>query len=129
MSANTPYAGVASIFRSALAARRAPRVFEDGRQLRDFIHVDDVARANLLALTAEQPIAGAYNIATGEPRTVGEMATTLATICNGPEPIVTGEFRLGDVRHVFASPRRAEAALDFRASVSFQDGMRAFAAA
>lgn len=127
MPANTPYAGVASIFRSALAAGRPPRIFEDGKQLRDFVHVNDVARANLLALSSTEPVPGAYNIASGDPHTVGEMAATLAAACDGPQPIVTGAYRLGDVRHVFASPLRAGVALDFSASISFQDGMRAFA--
>ena len=72
MPRDTPYAGVASIFRSALAAGRAPRVFEDGAQRRDFVHVRDVAAANVLALEADAP--GAFNVACGTPRTVGEMA-------------------------------------------------------
>src|SRR5262249_37092597 len=54
MPRNTPYAGVASIFRSALERGEAPRVYEDGGQLRDFVHVRDVARANLLALTSDE---------------------------------------------------------------------------
>ena len=72
MPRDTPYAGVASIFRSALAAGDAPRVFEDGGQRRDFVHVRDVARANLLALADATP--GAFNVASGTPRTVLDMA-------------------------------------------------------
>ncbi len=78
MPRDTPYAGVASIFRSALAAGRPPRVFEDGGQTRDFVHVRDVARANLLALTGGAVISGPLNIASGHPHTVGEMAVALA---------------------------------------------------
>jgi dTDP-L-rhamnose 4-epimerase len=129
MPRETPYAGVASIFLSALESGRAPCVFEDGRQLRDFVHVEDVARANVLALLSDPPSPGAFNVATGLPRTVGEMASTLARAFGGPEPIVTGEVRLGDVRHVFASPDRAHRELGFRARVAFDDGMRAFATA
>ena len=128
MPRDTPYAGVASIFRSALAAGRAPRVFEDGAQLRDFVHVADVARANVLALTAPEPAAGAFNVASGDPRSVAEMARALAGP-DGPAPVVTGDFRLGDVRHVFASPARAARKLGFRAEVSFERGMREFAGA
>ena len=97
MPRDTPYAGVASIFASAIAAGRAPRVFEDGRQLRDFVHVRDVARANVLALTREQPVAGAFNVASGEPRTIGEMAQALCLAAGpaGPAPVLTGEYRLG----------------------------------
>src|SRR5215210_3873171 len=79
MPRDTPYAGVASIFRSSLSAGRPPQVFEDGRQRRDFIHVTDVARANVRALLADPPVRGPFNVATGEPHTVGELALTLAT--------------------------------------------------
>ena len=127
MPFNTPYAGVASIFRSALERGEAPHVFEDGRQLRDFISVEDVARANVMALAAPEPPEGAFNIATGEPHSVGQMAAALASAMDGPVPVVTGEWRAGDVRHVFASPRRAEKTFGWRATVSFADGMRQFA--
>jgi dTDP-L-rhamnose 4-epimerase len=129
MPRDTPYAGVASIFRSALARGEAPRVFEDGNQRRNFVHVADVARANTLALDAGVP--GAFNIASDEPHTIGEMAAALtaATGQDALAPVVTGEYRLGDVRHVFASPARAHRELGFRAVVPFGDGMRAFAQA
>jgi dTDP-L-rhamnose 4-epimerase len=123
MPRDTPYAGVAAIFASALAAGKAPRVFEDGRQLRDFVHVRDVARATATALTLANPVAGALNIASGQPRSVGEMAESLADAVGGPRPVVTGEFRLGDVRHVFASADRAAGELGFRAIEDFQAGM------
>jgi dTDP-L-rhamnose 4-epimerase len=125
MPRDTPYAGVAAIFRSALEAGRAPRVFEDGRQLRDFVHVRDVARANRLAL--ESGVEGAVNVASGEPRSVGEMASAISGAMNGPEPEVTGEFRAGDVRHVFASINRARRELGYRPRVSFADGVDEFA--
>lgn len=128
MPRDTPYAGVASIFRSSLEGGRPPRVFEDGRQRRDFVHVRDVARANVIALGEEAP-PGTYNVATGHPRTVGEMATALADAFAGPTPQVTGEYRLGDVRHVFASPDRARDELDFTAAIGFEEGMREFAVA
>ena len=127
MPRDTPYAGVASIFRSALAAGRAPRVFEDGGQRRDFVHVRDVARANLLALGDAAP--GAYNVASGTPRSVLEMARALTRALDGPEPRVTGEWRAGDVRHVFASAAAAAERLGFRATEDFDAGMREFAAA
>ena len=127
MPRDTPYAGVASIFRSALAAGRPPAVFEDGGQLRNFVHVHDVARANALALEAEVP--GIFNIASEEPRTIGAMAAVLADAFGEvtPRPVITGRFRLGDVRHVFGSPLRARNQLGFRASVRFDHGITAFA--
>jgi dTDP-L-rhamnose 4-epimerase len=120
MPRDTPYAGVASLFASALAGGEAPQVFEDGGQLRDFVHVADVARANVLALTADEPVAGAFNVCSGVRRSVGELARTLHEGFPGaPAPVVTGAFRLGDVRHVFADPARASAMLGFCAREPF----------
>jgi dTDP-L-rhamnose 4-epimerase len=129
MPRDTPYAGVAAIFRSALASGRPPRVLEDGGQLRDFVHVADVARANLLALTAPEQVHGAFNVASGQPHTVGEMAAALAAAVDGPAPEVVGGWRPGDVRHVFASPALAADRLGFRAQVGFGRGMAEFAVA
>ena len=131
MPRDTPYAGVASIFRSSCEARRAPQVFEDGRQRRDFVHVTDVANANMLALTASESIGGAYNIATGNVCTIGELAEY---VCDGvdpaaPRPVITGQFRAGDVRHINASPALAQQTFGFTASVKHQDGLPAFATA
>ncbi len=121
MPRNTPYAGVASIFASALAAGRSPRVYEDGNQLRDFVHVRDVARANVIALTRQDAKPGAFNVASGHPRTVHDLARTLAAAHGpqAPQPVVTGQYRLGDVRHVFASPDRATDELGFTAQEPF----------
>ena len=130
MPKDTPYAGVASLFRSALERGEAPRVFEDGGQRRDFVHVRDVAQANLLAHTAGTPGSlTAYNVASGIPHTVGDLARELAHAAGGPAPVVTGQYRLGDVRHVVASAQRAREELGFTAQVSFEDGVREFATA
>jgi dTDP-L-rhamnose 4-epimerase len=131
MPRDTPYAGVASIFRSALAAGRAPEVYEDGAQARDFVSVFDVARANVLALTADVATPGvAVNIASGTPHTVADMAWALSTAVDASlAPVTTGKWRLGDVRHVVASPTRAAEVLGFVAEVGFADGMADFAAA
>jgi len=140
MPRDTPYSGVAAIFRSALERGEPPRVFEDGRQRRDFVHVRDVAAANLAALAATgsgngdtngdtEPGLRAYNIASGMPRTVGEMATALSAAFGGPDPVVTGQFRAGDVRHVVASPRRARCELGFAARIGFADGIAELAKA
>jgi dTDP-L-rhamnose 4-epimerase len=129
MPADTPYAGVAAIFRSALRAGRAPRVLEDGAQRRDFVHVRDVARANLLALLAPEPVPGVLNVASGEPHTVAELAAALAAATGGPAPEVVGGWRPGDVRHVVASPALAAERLGFRAEVPFATGMAELATA
>ncbi|NYE14143.1 NAD-dependent epimerase/dehydratase family protein [Actinomadura citrea] len=133
MPRDTPYAGVAAIFRSRLMDGRAPLVFEDGAQRRDFVHVRDVARAGVLALERAAdgpPEPGglrAYNIASGDPRTIGEMAGALADAFGGPRPRVTGDYRLGDVRHIVARPDRARRELGFRPAVQFAEGMAEFA--
>ncbi|HEX2894745.1 MAG TPA: NAD-dependent epimerase/dehydratase family protein [Marmoricola sp.] len=130
MPRDTPYSGVAAMFRSSLERGEAPRVFEDGRQMRDFVHVDDVARANVLALGAVTRTAGfrAYNVCSGRPVAIGEVAALVAEGASSPRvPVVTGGFRAGDVRHVVASPARAADELGFVASVVPEDGLRAFA--
>ncbi|WP_144762535.1 NAD(P)-dependent oxidoreductase [Curtobacterium sp. 9128] len=132
MPANTPYAGVASLFRSAIARGEAPRVFEDGAQRRDFVHVDDVAGANLASIGATETMPSdsfrAYNVGSGTVHTIGDMAAAIAGTA-GLEPVVTGEYRLGDVRHVTASSERIAAELGWRAEVDFERGMREFATA
>ena len=128
MPRDTPYAGVASIFRSALERGEIPQVFEDGGQQRDFVHVRDVAEANVLALMTPE-VAGPFNVCSGEPHTVLDMAEALCEAFGADRPQVVGGYRLGDVRHVIASPERAASELGFRASIPFADGMREFASA
>jgi dTDP-L-rhamnose 4-epimerase len=133
MPRDTPYAGVAAIFRSSLERGEPALVFEDGAQRRDFVHATDVARANVAALvqldSAERAGIRAYNVASGEPHTVAEMAHALTAALAGPAPEVTHRFRAGDVRHIVASPRRARAELGFSASVPFAVGMKELATA
>jgi dTDP-L-rhamnose 4-epimerase len=129
MPRDTPYAGVASLFRSALKSGKAPTVLEDGRQRRDFVHVRDVALANVLAVEAQAPEGELepLNVCSGEPHTVGELAAELAKACRGPEPVIVGGARPADVRHVVADPAKAERVLGFRARTRFADGIIAFA--
>lgn len=133
MPQNTPYAGVASLFRSALERGEAPRVFEDGRQRRDFVHVRDVASANRAAAEHTGRTAPgtfrAFNVGSGDVHTVGDLAAALAEHAAGPAPVVTGEYRLGDVRHITASSARLREELGWRPSVTFDAGMREFATA
>jgi dTDP-L-rhamnose 4-epimerase len=132
MPRDTPYSGVAAMFRSSLERGEAPQVYEDGRQTRDFVHVDDVARANVAALEAVRAApaerTAAYNVASGHPVTIAEVAALVGAGA-GIAPEVTGRYRLGDVRHVVASPERAAAELGFRAAIAPAVGLPAFAAA
>jgi dTDP-L-rhamnose 4-epimerase len=127
MPRDTPYAGVAAIFTSALRRGEAPRVFEDGGQRRDFVHVRDVAAATVLACERHDDGFRAFNVGSGTPRTVGQMAQALAGALGGPEPLVTGQFRLGDVRHITADSSRARAELAWTPQVSFSNGMQELA--
>ncbi|MFI5768824.1 NAD-dependent epimerase/dehydratase family protein [Streptomyces sp. NPDC051658] len=131
MPRDTPYAGVASFFRSALARGEPPRVHEDGGQRRDFVHVRDVAAANTAALEAlpvrEPGSFTAYNTGSGEPHTVAEMASALSGAHGGPAPVVTGEYRLGDVRHITADSGRLRTELGWLPEVGFAEGMAEFA--
>ncbi|GAB3436889.1 NAD-dependent epimerase/dehydratase family protein [Flindersiella endophytica] len=131
---NTPYAGVAALFRSALRRGESPRVFEDGGQRRDFVHVRDIAAANVAALEAaagegiEPGTLRAYNVGSGTPRTVGDLAGALAKALGGPDPVVTGEYRLGDVRHITASSERIRHELGWKPQVAFENGIAELAA-
>ena len=104
-------------------------MYEDGGQYRDFVHVSDVAAANVIALTADAIDPGAYNIASGSPHTVGDMAAALTAAfgASAPPPVYNGNWRIGDVRHIVASARKAAAGLGFVAQVGFDEGMAEFA--
>jgi dTDP-L-rhamnose 4-epimerase len=123
MPRNTPYAGVAAIFTSALRRGEAPTVFEDGRQRRDFVHVRDVAAATVTACEKHIDGVRAFNVGSGTPRTVGDMAIALAEALQGRRPVVTGQYRLGDVRHITADSSRLRAELSWQPKVDFSDGM------
>jgi dTDP-L-rhamnose 4-epimerase len=128
MPRDTPYSGVAAIFRSALEAGAAPKVFEDGGQMRDFIHVDDIAAANLASVQADRGSFTAANVCSGKPISIMEVAAEICAV-RGPDlkPEVTGQYRSGDVRHIVADPAQAAELLGFRAAVDPRDGLREFA--
>ena len=122
---SNPYTGVAAIFSSRLMNGRAPLAFEDGQQLRDFIHVRDVARATVAALETPGAAGETINVGVGNPLTIGEVGSTLAEALGVEMPVeITGKFRAGDIRHCYADMTKAEEVLDFRAEISFEDGVR-----
>jgi dTDP-L-rhamnose 4-epimerase len=124
-SLSNPYTGVAAIFASRLLNGRAPMIFEDGRQSRDFVHVSDIARANLLALERSEADFGVFNIGTGRPTTVLQIAEALAAgLGSSLEPEVLGRCRAGDIRHCFADVSKISGALGFEADVPLAHGMR-----
>ncbi len=134
MPRDTPYSGVAAMFRSSVERGEPPRVFEDGAQMRDFVHVSDVAAANVRALRvvmeASPGQVAAYNVCSGEPVSIRKVADLVAQGTARPlAPVVTGEYRAGDVRHVVASGAAARVGLGFSAKVSPAQGLREFATA
>jgi dTDP-L-rhamnose 4-epimerase len=126
---SNPYTGVLAIFAARLLNGRRPRVFEDGAQRRDFVHVSDVARVCRLALEAPPELNGVFNIGSGGSRTVGGVAIQLASIMDRPElaPEITGRYRKGDVRHCYADIERARKLLNFEPRTSFEDGLKELA--
>ncbi|HEY7298792.1 MAG TPA: NAD-dependent epimerase/dehydratase family protein [Xanthobacteraceae bacterium] len=127
-SLSNPYTGVLAIFASRLLNKRPPLVFEDGNQRRDFVHVYDVARACVLALTAKT--AGhVFNIGSGESRTILSVASDLARVIGEPHlaPHITGKYRAGDIRHCFADLSRSRAQLGYSPGVDFQTGLQELA--
>ncbi len=127
MPRDTPYSGVAAIFRSELESGDVPRVFEDGGQMRDFVHVDDVAAANVASVQSALDGFDAFNVCSGRPISIMEVATELCDARGEAPPVVTGQYRSGDVRHIVADPARAADVLGFRAAVDPRDGLREFA--
>lgn len=123
MPRDTPYAGVAAIFLSALRRSEAPVVFEDGGQRRDFVHVHDIAAATVLAAERHTDGVRAYNVGSGTPRTVGDLAAALSRVTDGPSPRVSGDYRLGDVRHITADSTRLKTELGWAPQVDFETGV------
>jgi dTDP-L-rhamnose 4-epimerase len=121
---SNPYTGVAAIFASRLLNGRAPVIFEDGSQSRDFIHVSDIVDGILLALESERAVGAAVNLGTGRPSTVDDIARLLAQGLKVElEPERTGQYRAGDIRHCYADTARAAELLGFEARVPLEEGM------
>jgi dTDP-L-rhamnose 4-epimerase len=126
---SNPYTGVLAIFASRLINNRPPLIFEDGRQRRDFVHIRDVVQACRLALEVDAAAGGVFNVSSGEPITVHEVATRMAKVLGKDlEPEITGQLRVGDVRHCFADIGAARAVLGYRPEVALEDGLTDLAA-
>ena len=132
-SLSNPYTGVMAIFLSRLKNNQPPVIYEDGLQSRDFISVYDIVKANILSLEKKEADFETFNVGTGKPRTILEVAEILssslgkasfATTKKGGEPEISGRFRKGDVRHCFADIKKIKNKLGFEAEVSFSDGIR-----
>ena len=124
-SLSNPYTGVLAIFLSRLLAGQPPVVYEDGGQTRDFISVHDVVDAIMAAIESPAADGTVINIGSGIPRRIGEVARTLASVAGVPSvgPTITGQFRLGDVRHCTADLSRARQLLGFEPRVTWEAGL------
>jgi len=121
---SNPYTGVLAIFASRLLNGKPPRIFEDGAQTRDFVSVHDVARACALALERDGADGRSVNVGSGGAITVRDLAAQLAaTVGVDLEPELTGEFRLGDIRHCFADVSLARKTLGYDPAVGLAEGM------
>jgi dTDP-L-rhamnose 4-epimerase len=122
---SNPYTGVLAIFASRLLNGRAPTIFEDGLQQRDFVSVYDVARACRLALERPAVSDMALNIGSGRHSTVREIAERLGDVMGTPflEPDITGKYRVGDIRHCYADITRARDVLGYEPGVAFDEGL------
>jgi dTDP-L-rhamnose 4-epimerase len=126
---SNPYTGVLAIFASRLLNDKPPMIFEDGAQRRDFVSVRDVATACSLVLEHPEVSGEVLNIGSGTSVTVGEIALRLADVLGKRdiEPEISGECRVGDIRHCFADVTKARGLLTFEAATALEDGIRELA--
>lgn len=123
-SLSNPYTGVLAIFASRLLNGKRPIIFEDGQQLRDFVSVSDVAQACRLALEADHAADLTLNVGSGKSVTVAEVALRLSRVLGlNLEPEITGQYRVGDIRHCFPDISRTKAALGYEPKVGLEEGM------
>lgn len=122
---SNPYTGVLAIFASRLLNGQQPMIYEDGEQRRDFVHVDDVARAFADALVLPEASGQTFNIGSGHDRSVTEVATSLARAMgkNDIAPEIVGKARIGDIRHCFCDTALAADKLGFKARQDFEEGL------
>jgi dTDP-L-rhamnose 4-epimerase len=127
---SNPYTGVLAIFAARLLNGQRPMVYEDGLQRRDFVHVDDVAQAFVLALESPAAAGHVFNVGSGRDRSVLEIATELARAMGRPDlgPETVGKARLGDIRHCFCDGSLARDRLGFEAKRDFAQGLAELAA-
>jgi dTDP-L-rhamnose 4-epimerase len=122
---SNPYTGVLAIFASRLLNNNSPAIFEDGLQQRDFVSVHDIARACRLALETPEAAGEVFNVGSGEPHTVRDIAAKLARVVGKERirPEILGKYRVGDIRHCYADIAKARRVLGFEPQVRLEDGL------
>lgn len=121
---SNPYTGVAAVFCSRLLNSKPPLIFEDGLQSRDFVHVSDVVKSVILALECDAAAHQIFNIGSGRPRTVNDIATALMeALAVDARPRIVNQYRYGDIRHCFADIGKARAILGYEPEMNFAEGV------
>jgi dTDP-L-rhamnose 4-epimerase len=123
-SLRNPYTGVIATFITRLMNGKPPEVYEDGRESRDFVHVSDVVQATLLAMQKEEANGQILNVGSGKRLSLLEIAEIVAAEYGGSKPIITGKFRVGDIRHCYANLTRSQQILGYKPEVTFEEGIR-----
>jgi dTDP-L-rhamnose 4-epimerase len=126
-SLHNPYTGILATFSNLVRQGRGIDVFEDGRESRDFVFIDDVVAANVRSLHAGPETVGAFNVGSGVGTSVLAVAEAIAAYFNAAVDIgVSGQFRVGDIRHALADTRKLRGAMGFAAETAFEDGLHRF---
>jgi dTDP-L-rhamnose 4-epimerase len=126
---SNPYTGVAAIFASRLINDQPPLVFEDGEQMRDFVSIHDIVRANILAMERPESDGAVINIGCGHPITIRRVAEILASSLGKEiKPVITNKYRYGDIRHCYADLTKARTLLGYEPQVAHEEGFRELAA-
>ena len=125
---SNPYTGVAAVFASRMLNGNAPLVFEDGEQMRDFVSVHDIVRANMLAMERPESNGEVINVGCGKPITIRRVAELLSkALGKAIEPVITQKFRAGDIRHCYADISKARSLLGYEPQVTHEEGFRELA--
>jgi dTDP-L-rhamnose 4-epimerase len=127
-SLSNPYTGVAAIFASRLLNGQAPLVFEDGEQMRDFVSIHDIVRANMLAMERPESNGEVINVGCGKPISIRQVAEILArSLGSSIEPVITQKYRAGDIRHCYADLTKARLLLGYEPQVTHEQGFQELA--
>jgi dTDP-L-rhamnose 4-epimerase len=125
---SNPYTGVAAVFASRMLNGQQPHIFEDGEQMRDFVHVKDVVRANILAMERPASDGQVINVGSGKPITIRQVADVLArSLGMNVLPVISNKYRAGDVRHCYADISKARDLLGYEPQMTHEEGFRELA--
>jgi dTDP-L-rhamnose 4-epimerase len=126
-SLKNPYTGILSIFSTLIRQGKPINIFEDGLESRDFVYIDDVVEATYLAVTHPAAAGETFNVGSGVATTVNDVVAALFSAFGSEVPThISGNYRLGDIRHNVADTSRLQDVLHFTAATSFDDGVRQF---